>query len=394
MFLYAAIHSPLVRFRDAGAIFGSVAAVSHYNVLSRIPDALTNRRLGIPLIAYFDDFASTIRRVLVERALATFARFCALLGFQLNPWKAVAGPAVSFLCLMGDFPSAANNRQLMISRPVEKRQSWSGLIGGFLKEGRIPHSFLGNLIGKLAFAQTSLFRKFARTQMRQLLTKLNRRVYNAHLSAGKRLVCVCRARAISDFTPRLDIPRPRHPDWLIYTDAATDPPPLCALLFEGRRPTPRLRALCASTRVPATWQYLFRLTSLIYGLELLAIVLFMEDWVPFLQGRSCWIYLDNNNCLAVLVRGDSDTDAIAALVARFWHLAQLRNICVWFSRARSNINPADLPTRGRILPCVPRRKYGFRNSAQLYNRCRAQLAHLSPRIRTVFKKKIAKRIRR
>ena len=298
-------------------LFGSVAAVLHYNMLSRILAYWANRCLGIPPIAYCDDLAAIIRRLSGDRAMAAFARFCKLIGFQLNPKKSLVGPTLSFLGLMGDFPPNANNHHLKISLPVEKRKIWPGLIGGSLIEGRIPHISIGNLIGKLSFSQNSLFCKFDRTQMMPLLTKLNRRVYNAHLSAGGRLVFVWWARSIADFTPRLATPRPRRPGWLIYTDAATDPPSLCALLFEGRRPTPRQRTLCASTRVPVTWPNLFRLTSLIYGLGLLSIVLFVEDWAPILQGSSCWIYLDNNNCLSALVRGDSDTDAIAALVARF-----------------------------------------------------------------------------
>ena len=36
-------------------IFGSVAAVLRYNVMSRIPASLTNRCLGMPLVAYFGD---------------------------------------------------------------------------------------------------------------------------------------------------------------------------------------------------------------------------------------------------------------------------------------------------------------------------------------------------
>ena len=158
------------------------------------------------------------------------------------------------------------------------------------------------------------------------------------------MVYTWRARAISDFAPRLAIPRPRRPDWLIYTDAETVPPALRALLFEGGRSSHRLRALRSLTAVPVTWPHISRWDSLIFCLELLALVLFTDDWAPFLRGINCWIYLGNNNCLASLVWVDSNTDVIAVLVARFWHLAQLRNICVWFSRIWSKINPADLPT--------------------------------------------------
>ena len=119
-----------------------------------------------------------------------------------------------------------------------------------------------------------------------------------------------------------------------------------------------MHTACAS-RAPAIWSYFFRNTALIYGLELLALVLFFEDHAAFLKGPCCWVYLDNNNCLASLVRGDSNTGIIAILVARFWQFLQRFDICVWFSRVHSDLNPADLPTRGKKLPFRPRFQKGF-----------------------------------
>ena len=259
-------------------LFGPVAAVLRYDGLSRILASLADRCLGISLVAYFDDFAALIRRALGDRALATSTRFSALFGFRLNSKKSMVGPAVSFRGFLGDFqPLGIITSWRSLSR-WGKRKSWSGPLGGFLKVGRISQICLGGLTEKLSFSQTSLFGKFARAQMRPLYTKLNRRVLNARLSTWERSVFTCRAQAIADFTPRLDIHRPHRPDWLIYTDAAADPPALCALLFAGRRSFPRRRIQCASTSVPVSWPHLFRLTSLISGLELSALVLFMEDW--------------------------------------------------------------------------------------------------------------------
>ena len=374
-------------------LFGDVADVLRYYAISRILAALATRCLGIPHVAYFDDFAALIRRVLGDRALAASTRFCKLLGFRLNSKKSMAGPAVSFLGLLGFLPPAGNNRRPMISPPAERRKRRPDLIGGFLKVGRISHSALENLICKMSFSQTSMFGEFPRTQLRPLYTRLNRRVYNARHSTWGRSVFTGRARAISDFAPRLAIPRTRRPDWLIYTDAATDPTAMCALLFECRRSSPRLRLLCASTRVPGTWPRLFRWNSLIFGLELLALALFMEDCAPFLRGCSCWIYLDNN-CPAALARGDSTTDVIAGLAARFWHIAQPRNVCARFSRVRSKINPADLPTMiWGPHPYRQMKSCGFRNCAHLDNRCRSQLALLSPRSRTAPMRNQIERIR-
>ena len=68
-------------------VFGSVAAVLHYNVISRIWAALCCRPLGIPLAGYFGDFAALARAGLAEEALRVFPRFCEMLGFVLKPGK-------------------------------------------------------------------------------------------------------------------------------------------------------------------------------------------------------------------------------------------------------------------------------------------------------------------
>ena len=183
---------------------------------------------------------------------------------------------------------------------------------------------------------------------------------------------------IEDCTPRVATPRPRRPHWIVYTDAATTPPMLCALLFHGGRSTPVLHTAC-SARAPAIWPYFSRPTALIYGLEMLALVLFFEDYAAFLRDSCCWVYLGNNNCLAALVRGDSNAGIIAVLVARFWLLIQRFNICVWLPRVHSDLNPADLPTRGKTLPSRSRFRKGFSSFRPLSIRCRAEVAKLPHR---------------
>ena len=356
-------------------IFGSVAAVLHYNVFSRIIVALVNRYLGIPLLGYFDDFAAIIRKTLGREALAAFTSFCTTLGIQLKEEKSEVGPRVVFLGLLGSFPCAENGWRLSISLTDDKRRKWSALLSSYLKEGRISHRCLEKLIGRLLFSQTAVFGKFARTQLRPLYQKFHSRHYSAALSPFEKLIFRWWRDVVEDCTPRVATPRPRRPHWIIYTDAATDPPLLCALLFHGGRSSPALHTVC-SARAPLIWSYFFRHTALIYGLEMLALVLFFEDSADLLRGSCCWVYLDNNNCLAALVRGDSNTGVIAILVARFWQLAQRYNICVWMSRVRSDLNPADLPTRGKSLPFRPRYRRGFRSFRPLSIRCRAELSRL------------------
>ena len=357
-------------------LFGSVEAVLHYNVFSRILAELTIRCHGLPLVIYFDDFAAIIRAQLGPDALRISTRFCSVLGITLKPGKSQVGPKIVFLGLLCDFPRRENGYKLAISLPADKRKKWSQLIASFLKEGSVSHSCLEKLIGRLLFSQSAIFGKFARTQLRPLYLKLHRRVYCAKLSAQEKLLFSWWKQIIEEFRPRIAIPRPPRPHWILYTDAATSTRLLCAILLHGDSSSPRIKD-CCTTAAPLPWEYLFRHTALIYGLELLALVAFFEDWAPILSGSCIWVYLDSNNCLSALVRGDSNTAAIAVLVARFWKVAQRRNICVWFSRVSSKVNPDYRPTRNKIPPYKIGRETSFRSLRALCSFCRSQL-HLLP----------------
>ena len=153
-------------------------------------------------------------------------------------------------------------------------------------------------------------------------------------------------------------------DWLLYTDAASNPPCICALLFVPRKGTNGLDSQRVAFVRP--WAQLFRQTCLIFGLELLALAAFVEDFAPHLAGQSIWIYMDNNNCLSAMTRGDSNTEAVAILVGRIWGTLQRYHISAWFSRIPSKLNPADLPTRDKRLPFSAKTKGSFNSLSFLF----------------------------
>ena len=66
-----------------------------------------------------------------------------------------------------------------------------------------------------------------------------------------------------------------------------------------------------------------------------------------LQGSSINCYLDNNNALAPLIKGDINTTIIAAMVATFWRLLRKFSIDIVLGRARSKLSIADRPTRSK-----------------------------------------------
>ena len=85
--------------------------------------------------------------------------------------------------------------------------------------------------------------------------------------------------------------------------------------------------------------------NLIYGLELLALLAFIFMNRFALKNKSVNIYIDNNNALCALIRGDSNTAVIADMAACFWRLCQQFGIDVWLGRVGSKLNIADHPAR-------------------------------------------------
>ena len=59
-------------FTSRTLMFGATAAVIKYNVFPRTVTALVNRMFGIPLICFFDDFASLTPRMIGTTALNVF----------------------------------------------------------------------------------------------------------------------------------------------------------------------------------------------------------------------------------------------------------------------------------------------------------------------------------
>ena len=301
------------------------------------------------MICCFDDFAALIPRLLPNKDIAVFSQFCETIGISLKPGKSEVGSKITFLGLIGRFPTADNKYTLHISLPEEKRRAWAALPADFICERSVSRQELGKLTGRLSFSQTPLFGKFARTQLMPLYRKLRRRVKNARLAASETAAFQWWERATRSLSPRICAPCSQFRDWVVYTDAATSPPRLCSLRFTGDTRETRLVQQLSSS-APTVWQYLFRKTCPIFGLELLALVEFFEESAARITGGSIWFYMDSNNSLSAITRGDSNTAVIAVMVGRSWRLIQRFQIRAWFSRVPTKLNPADLPTRGKNPP--------------------------------------------
>ena len=345
-------------------LFGAVAAVIHYNVFSRIISELVCRIFGIPMVSYFDDFGAMLPKQLAQQGLQTFTRWCELLGIQLKKKKSETGEKITFLGLLGTFPDPTRKQKLRVTLTPEKADKWSKAIRNVLHVGSISSQELEKLIGKLCFSQTCLFGKFARTQLRCLYRKLHTPRYQPRITKFERMTLYWWVDVIASLQPRIPRSPGRAPNFVIYTDAATSSGKIASLLFKGEQLPPKV-LIQAASRAPRFWTRHFRPKNLIFGLEMLAPLAFVWMIREKLKGSTVNLYIDNNNVITSLIRGDSSCDIISAMVACFWRTAEAYSIDIWVGRVSSKRNPADIPTREALFPFPINKRVEFRELYKL-----------------------------
>ena len=338
-------------FISRSQIFGSTAAVVHYNTFSRLLVSLFVRLFGIPMIGYFDDFGFIVFETISAKALATFESFCSLLEVSLSKKKCSVGRINSFLGIKATLPAFANKFKLFLSLDDDKSAKWVELISEFIRSRSIDHKSLDKLIGRLSFAQTNIFGKFARSLAQILYDKLHAHPYQSAL--GDDVVCILRwwKSTLSHPIGRIVSLKPEFPKFIIYTDAAWRPSKrsgrIAAILIE-RRSGRVLEVL--SSPAPTRVASLFDDSSAIYGLELFALVASFIVWQEQLEGCQVAAYVDNDPASNGLVKGAAKFKVAHNFILRFWQLVCDRSIAVWFERVPSPLNLADLPTRFKKLP--------------------------------------------
>ena len=235
-----------------------------------------------------------------------------------------------------------------------KKAAWDARIDEIIKAGEIPHGELEALTGRLSFSQTSIFGRFGRAMMHRLYRKLYAGFYSATLTEGDLVNLDWWDGLLRSVRPRIIYPRRSTPQKVAITDAATETMIAAAIVFDKATfDTNRHASICrGGVRAAPVWETLFKITNLIYGLELTATVLTTDDPLIPLDGQCVANYLDNNNSLAAPVRADSARDVMAVLARIFWVVCAVRGITPWLERVHSDRNITDNPTRNEAVSFV------------------------------------------
>ena len=173
----------------------------------------------------------------------------------------------------------------------------------YIQEGKLPHSALETIIGRLSFAQTSVFGRIGRAMLSPLYAKLHSRAYNPALGEKDLTTLRWWVVALSHMKPRKALPLPPLPDRVVYTDAAGKSAIIAAVTFDPTRFASNKTIGCVwILKAGFRWRSTFAKTNFIYGLELLALFALLMQEDNDMRNRCVTFYIDNDNALQALVR--------------------------------------------------------------------------------------------
>ena len=162
---------------------------------------------------------------------------------------------------------------------------------------------------------------------------------------------------ITFLTHRAIAHRAERPAFLLYTDSAfaNDRGSLGNVLANEEAPifgTHRAIDMIIAAPVAPARILMFRATSAICGLGLLAVTLALYQLRRKLAGRPVLVFIDNNAALGAIVKGKTEGDPAHSFITAMWTIAATLSITLWFERVPSAVKVADLPPR-RQLPGYP-----------------------------------------
>ena len=212
--------SDRVDFPPKALLLGSAEAVLRYSCFSRLLSVLFNLLVGIPLVGYFDDFGALIPLDLSKEAIDTFVEFCTTIGVHLGTKKAEVGWRITFLGLRGDFPRPPYKMAILIRLHPLKAKTCTSTMDRIITSGSISRKELESVIGRLSFAQTSVFGRICRSTLAPLYTKLHMETYFAALTLKEATPLRWWALALAHVKPGRDTPKPPTTERIVYADSA------------------------------------------------------------------------------------------------------------------------------------------------------------------------------
>ena len=316
--------------------FGAESAVVLYNTLSRSLVAIMRRLLGLPTLAYFDDFLILVRKELVEPVRKLISEIFELFQIKIRVEKDEFGEKVTWL---GVSYSWEEESKLKLDISKSRKKNILDALKEIIKTRRVSKDELHKLIGRLESVQQIQGGRVGRPYIFPLYTKLYAAHFNEKISerAIRALKWWKEVIEKEDLGVTIELQEEELERIIIYTDAT-----LQRKGFVACRESKKQKKLeiqeggwnCIQEGKPITFY------------ELQAAVEILEQ-IP-LKGPNCAIFLfiDNIGAQAILQRGWSpDNNELSQLAERAWRVLAAKKLKIWIERVPSLANPSDYNSR-------------------------------------------------
>jgi hypothetical protein len=324
--------------------FGFVGSVYSWERLSNFLWSVITVLLFVPLGKYVDDFYGIEHPDHIECALECIVDiFEAVLGpCSLSSKKILFGNPLGLL----GFQVFIGPSFTRFALSEDKRIKWLELICGHLASGVMFQREAAQMAGRLAFAAMFIFRRLGRAMLRPIFHQQHHGPRDGRIDLSLSSALEWWQRALEEQTSE-DFPFEAVQSCTaeIFCDAAGSPPHICAVIFiDGQ-------SFYCHNSVPDAWLNWFaeRNDAQIMGLELLAVLYAILNFLPLIQGRTVRIWTDNEGGRGSMTSGGAREWDHNLLVHKIWEVCFRYCVNPWFDRVPTDDNIADGPTRSDML---------------------------------------------
>ena len=335
--------------------FGAVGSVYGFNRASKALWAALSFWLRVATTCFYDDFpaAEPVTSALAcEISIRSF--FC-LLGWTLSLEEKKDkrfSNAFDMLGVSMNLEQLPDNLLIVDNKP-DRILSVSQLIDTALALKRCPAPLTGEIKGKCQFAANQLYGRIALGPLHQMS------VHQFRCHSG--ISGIAFKNVLSDFKRILNAGVPRQLKFggeqrpiLFFSDGAC----------EGlERNEVTVGAVCFDTvdsssfmfgsSVPSELVDFWKSTGKVQTIgqaELLPVLLGRIAFQEKMRHRRCFIFIDNDGARHGLIKGHSDSFSSELMIRQLVEIEMRSQSWVWYSRVPSQSNPADGPSRLRLLP--------------------------------------------
>lgn len=368
-------------FKQRALPFGATAAVLAFNWVATALCALLTAVFFIGATNYYDDFTVLERAELAASAADTVEEFFRLLGWDLKDlpdFSATPAPLGAVFDL-----SSAGDGDIRIGNKPERAEEMSKAILEFVASDMQDHKLLEKIRGRILFARSLCFGRFAGCALRALnraCGTLAARSGQPDFDAGElRQALLTLADAVA-FSPARLVRVVYHAPVCVFTDGAIEP--------EGLHVHASIGGVIVDRASGIFWYFSFDVSedllaelmvnssNPIGAVELLGVLAAITLWADLLNGRSMILFVDNDAAKSSLIKGYSPEIQMATLTQAICQLEIERHILAYWERVPSASNVADRPSRGLEPLASPSLPPPRRTFAPLASVSRGREGHL------------------